>query len=173
MSFSKGGILWRFVIKICLIKCSTEVIRTQWQSFLQDPCMRWFICVFVVFQPIEGIFFLRCALIVIPYILNLTIFGLKIEQLIFFPYDVSKAVGWVAISVGPDQTPRSAASDLDLHCLIRSCSTRVITVNYCHERVACRSVKFFLLQTFPVMYCAGLASQCRRKQLWICIELPG
>ena len=29
----KGGILWRFVIKICLIKRSTEVIRTQWQNF--------------------------------------------------------------------------------------------------------------------------------------------
>ena len=37
MCFSKGGILWRFVIKICLIKRSTEVIRTQWQNFLQDP----------------------------------------------------------------------------------------------------------------------------------------
>ena len=35
MCFSKGGILWRFVIKICLIKGSTEVIRTQ--KFLQDP----------------------------------------------------------------------------------------------------------------------------------------
>ena len=40
MCFSKGGILWRFVIKICLIKRSTEVIWTQWQNFLQDPCMR-------------------------------------------------------------------------------------------------------------------------------------
>ena len=40
--FSKGGILWRFVIKICLIKRSTEVIRTQWQNFLQDPrSIRW------------------------------------------------------------------------------------------------------------------------------------
>ena len=37
MCFSKGGILWRFVIEICLIKRSTEVIRTQWQNFLQDP----------------------------------------------------------------------------------------------------------------------------------------
>ena len=37
MCFSKGGILWRFVIKICLIKRSTEVIQTQWQNFLQDP----------------------------------------------------------------------------------------------------------------------------------------
>ena len=35
MCFSKGGILWRFVIKICLIKGSTEII--QWQNFLQDP----------------------------------------------------------------------------------------------------------------------------------------
>ena len=39
--FSKGGILWRFVIKICLIKRSTEVIRTQWQNFLQDPRIKW------------------------------------------------------------------------------------------------------------------------------------
>ena len=30
-------ILWRFIIKICLIKSSTEVIRTPWQNFLQDP----------------------------------------------------------------------------------------------------------------------------------------
>ena len=37
MCFSKGGILWMFVIKICLIKRSTDVIRTQWQNFLQDP----------------------------------------------------------------------------------------------------------------------------------------
>ena len=37
MCFSKGGILWRFAVKICLIKRSTEVIRTQWQNFLQDP----------------------------------------------------------------------------------------------------------------------------------------
>ena len=37
MCFSKGGILWRFVIKICLIKRSTGVIRTQWQNFLHDP----------------------------------------------------------------------------------------------------------------------------------------
>ena len=37
MCFSKGRILWRFVIKICLIKRSTEVIWTQWQNFLQDP----------------------------------------------------------------------------------------------------------------------------------------
>ena len=37
MCCSKGGMVWRFVIKICLIKYSTEVIRTQWQNFLQDP----------------------------------------------------------------------------------------------------------------------------------------
>ena len=37
MCFSKGGILWKFVIKIYLIKCSTEVTWTQWQNFLQDP----------------------------------------------------------------------------------------------------------------------------------------
>ena len=32
--------------------------------------------------------------------------------------NVSKIAGWVANSVDPDQTPRSAASDLDLHCLL-------------------------------------------------------
>ena len=37
MCFSKGGIIWRFVIKICLIKRSTEVIRTQWQNFFAGP----------------------------------------------------------------------------------------------------------------------------------------
>ena len=37
MCFSKGRILWRLVIKICLIKRSTEVIRTLRQNFLQDP----------------------------------------------------------------------------------------------------------------------------------------
>ena len=37
MRFSRGGILWRFVIKMCLLKRSTEVIRTQWQNVLQDP----------------------------------------------------------------------------------------------------------------------------------------
>ena len=37
MCFSKRGILWRFVIKICLINRSTEEIRTQWQNVLQDP----------------------------------------------------------------------------------------------------------------------------------------
>ena len=33
MCFSKWGIL----CKVCKIKRSTEVIRTQWQNFLQDP----------------------------------------------------------------------------------------------------------------------------------------
>ena len=37
MCFTKEGILKRFVIKICLIKRSTEVIRNQWQNFWQDP----------------------------------------------------------------------------------------------------------------------------------------
>ena len=37
MCFSKGGRLWRFVIKIYMIKRSTEVIRTQWQNVLQEP----------------------------------------------------------------------------------------------------------------------------------------
>ena len=46
MCFSKGGILWGFVIKICLIKRSTEVIRTQWQTYLQDPHTRQFVLSF-------------------------------------------------------------------------------------------------------------------------------
>ena len=33
---SKGGVLWRFVIKM-FDKTSTEVIWTQWQNFLLDP----------------------------------------------------------------------------------------------------------------------------------------
>ena len=37
MCFSKGWMLWRFVIEICLIKRRTEIIRTRWQNFLQDP----------------------------------------------------------------------------------------------------------------------------------------
>ena len=41
----KYNVLWRFVIKICLIKRSTEVTLWQWQNFLQDPCLteslRW------------------------------------------------------------------------------------------------------------------------------------
>ena len=35
MCFSKEGILWRFVLKICLIKRNTEVIRTQWQNLFR------------------------------------------------------------------------------------------------------------------------------------------
>ena len=45
--FSKGGILWRFVIKVCLIKRSTEVIRTQWQNFLQDPRKMFALCAWI------------------------------------------------------------------------------------------------------------------------------
>ena len=37
MCFSKGGVLWRFVIKIHLKKRSTEVIRSQWQNFFAGP----------------------------------------------------------------------------------------------------------------------------------------
>ena len=35
------------------------------------------------------------------------------------PVNVCKIAGLVANSVDPDQTPRSAASDLGLHCLLR------------------------------------------------------
>ena len=34
-----------------------------------------------------------------------------------------KYTGWTANSVDPDQTPRSAASDLGLHCLLWSVSS--------------------------------------------------
>ena len=37
MCFSKSEILSRFVIKICLLKRSTEIIRTHRQNVLQDP----------------------------------------------------------------------------------------------------------------------------------------
>ena len=52
----KGGILWRFVIKICLIKHSTEVIRTQWQNFLQDPRNHVFHCSFI--EPLDNVEFI-------------------------------------------------------------------------------------------------------------------
>ena len=40
---------------------------------------------------------------------------------ILLPFDVSKNC-MTKCSVGPDQTPRSAASDQGLHCLLRSVS---------------------------------------------------
>ena len=39
---------------------------------------------------------------------------------ILLPIKVCKIAVWVANSVDPDQTPRCAASDLGLHCLLRS-----------------------------------------------------
>ena len=38
-----------------------------------------------------------------------------------------KTVGWMANSVDPDQTPRSAASDLGLHCLLRPVYSNTVT----------------------------------------------
>ena len=38
---------------------------------------------------------------------------------ISLPMNVSKTAGWVSNSVDLDQTPRSAAPDLGLHCLLR------------------------------------------------------
>ena len=38
---------------------------------------------------------------------------------ILLPMNVYKIVGLVSNIVDPDQTPRSAASDLGLHCLLR------------------------------------------------------
>ena len=43
-----------------------------------------------------------------------------ITKSIFLPVSVPRITGWVANSVDPDQTPRSAASDLGLHCLFRA-----------------------------------------------------
>ena len=41
------------------------------------------------------------------------------QQIFLLPMNVCKIAGWVANSVGLDQTPRSAASDQGLHCLLR------------------------------------------------------
>ena len=49
----------------------------------------------------------------------ITIFVLRFDQVHFTPADVSRTPGWVANSLDPDQTPRSAASDLGLDCLLR------------------------------------------------------
>ena len=43
-----------------------------------------------------------------------------LQQIYLLSMNVCKIAGWVANSVDPDQTPRSAASDLGLHCLLRS-----------------------------------------------------
>ena len=45
---------------------------------------------------------------------------LNIYQVHLLTANVSKIAGWMANSVDPDQTPRSAASDLGLHCLPRT-----------------------------------------------------
>ena len=49
----------------------------------------------------------------------LTIIALNFENPHFLPVDVSKFDGYVTNSVDPDQRPRSAASDLGLHCLLK------------------------------------------------------
>ena len=49
----------------------------------------------------------------------LTILVLEFEQVQYLPDVVSKIAGWVANSVDPDETPRSAASHLGLHCFLR------------------------------------------------------
>ena len=59
-----------------------------------------------------------------------TIFTLNIHNLYSLPYTFLQKVnftayecieiaGWVTNKVHPDQTPRSAASDMGLHCLLR------------------------------------------------------
>ena len=44
---------------------------------------------------------------------------LKLEYIHFLPFNVSKNCR-VANSIDPDQMPQSVASDLSLHCLLRS-----------------------------------------------------
>ena len=39
-----------------------------------------------------------------------------------------KSPVWVANSVDPDQTPRSAASDLGLHCLLRPVRPNIFSI---------------------------------------------
>ena len=43
----------------------------------------------------------------------------KIHKTMLLPVNVSKSAGCVTNSGDPDQTPRSAASDQGLHCLLR------------------------------------------------------
>ena len=45
---------------------------------------------------------------------------ISLQQVILLPVSLSKIAEWVANTVDPDQTPRFAASDLGLHCLLRS-----------------------------------------------------
>ena len=51
---------------------------------------------------------------------------------------MSKTAGWLVNSIDPDQTPPPAASDLDLHCLVRPVlSVQIIsTYTVCHVRTA-------------------------------------
>ena len=42
----------------------------------------------------------------------------SLQQVHFLPMIMCKIAGWVSNRLDPDQTPRSAASDLDLHCLL-------------------------------------------------------
>ena len=51
--------------------------------------------------------------------INLGHFFLYFDKSSLIPVNVYKIAGLVVNSVDPDQTPRSAASDLGLHCLFR------------------------------------------------------
>ena len=45
--------------------------------------------------------------------------SVKIHKSMLLLVNASNIAGWVANSIDPNQTPRSAAFDLDLHCLLR------------------------------------------------------
>ena len=51
---------------------------------------------------------------------------LLFNKSILLPTNLCKIAGWVANSVDPDQTPRSAASDLGLHCLLRPACPKML-----------------------------------------------
>ena len=103
MCFSKGGILWRFVIKICLIKRSTEVIRTQWQNFLQDPRI---FCQYIRFYDAQSLISDKTYDPDISYLfMSLTLLLLNTTCSVW------------ANSVDPDQLALKKPTDLALHCL--------------------------------------------------------
>ena len=52
-------------------------------------------------------------------LINLGHFFILLYNVHLLPVNVCKIAEWVANCVDPDQTPRSAASDLGLHCLLR------------------------------------------------------
>ena len=77
---------------------------------------------------------------------------------IYSPMLCINIAGWVVNSVGPDETPRSAASHLGLHCLLRPVCPK--TYGKYGIKMTCNDLADRVLQ---------LKMQMRRHTLWICI----